>query len=91
MFNSHRYIHNRGVSKGGAGEAIAPPLFGRIEGAAGDGATPHYYLYYYLPPHFEKLLTPLILCNVSLVMKFLILLAKIRKKDLHSPNQRKLL
>ena len=50
---------NRGVSKGGAGEAIAPPLFGRIEGAAGDGATPHYYLYYYLPPHFKKLLTPL--------------------------------
>ena len=29
---------NRGVSKGGAGEAIAPPLFGRIEGAAGSGA-----------------------------------------------------
>ena len=49
----------RGVSKGGAGGAIAPPLFGTIEGAAGAGATPHYYLYYYLPPHFKKLLTPL--------------------------------
>ena len=53
--------NSRGVSKGGgAGGAIAPPLFGTIEGAAGDGATPHYYLYYYLPPHFKKLLTPLI-------------------------------
>ena len=50
----------RGVSKGGAGGAIAPPLFGKIEGAAGGGATPHYYLYYYLPPHFKKLLTPLL-------------------------------
>ena len=49
----------RGVSKGGAGEAIAPPLFGRIEGAAGSGAGPHYYLQYFLPPHFKKLLTPL--------------------------------
>ena len=28
----------RGVNKGGAGGAIAPPLFGRIEGAAGGGA-----------------------------------------------------
>ena len=51
--------YHRGVSKGGAGGAIAPPLFGKIEGAAGGGATPHYYLYYYLPPHFKKLLTPL--------------------------------
>ena len=51
---------SRGVSKGGAGGAIAPPLFGTIEGAAGDGATPHYYLYY-LPPNFKKLLTPLCL------------------------------
>ena len=51
----------RGVSKGGARGAIAPPLFARIEGAAGSGATPHYYLYYYLPPHFKKLLTPLLL------------------------------
>ena len=49
----------RGVSKGGAGVAIAPPLFGRIEGAAGSGAAPHYYLQYFLPPHFKKLLTPL--------------------------------
>ena len=53
------YVHNRGVSKGGAGGAIAPPLFGRIEGAAGSGAAPHYYLQYFLPPHFKKLLTPL--------------------------------
>ena len=44
----------RGVSEGGAGGAIAPPLFGRIEGAAGGGATPHYYVYYYLPPHFYE-------------------------------------
>ena len=36
-----------------------PPLFGRIEGAAGGVATPHYYLYYYLPPTFRKPLTPL--------------------------------
>ena len=43
-----------GVSKGGARGAIAPPLFGRIEGAAGGGATPHYYVYYYLPPHFYE-------------------------------------
>ena len=44
---------SRGVSKGGggAGEAIAPSLFGRIEGATGGAAAPHYYLYYYLPPH----------------------------------------
>ena len=47
-------MSNRGVSEGGAGGAIAPPLFGRIEGAAGSGATPHYYLYYYLPPHFYE-------------------------------------
>ena len=46
------FYSHRGVSKGGAGGAIAPPLFGTIEGAAGDGATPHYYLYYYLPPYF---------------------------------------
>ena len=52
-------LYNRGVSKGGAGGAIAPPLFATIEDAAGDGDTPHYYLYYYLPPHFKKLLTPL--------------------------------
>ena len=25
---------------------------GRIEGDADGGAAPHYYLYYYLPPHF---------------------------------------
>ena len=31
----------RGVSKEGAGGAIAPPRFGRIEGAAGSGAAPH--------------------------------------------------
>ena len=49
----------RGVSIGGAGVAIAPPLFGRLKGAAGGGASPHYYWYYYLPPHFKKLLTPL--------------------------------
>ena len=53
----------RGVSKGGAGGAIAPPLFGTIEGAAGDGAT-HAALLLYIttcpPPHFKKLLTPLI-------------------------------
>ena len=42
------------VKGGGAGAAIGPPLFGRIEGAA-----PHYYLQYFLPPHFKKLLTPL--------------------------------
>ena len=59
MFSDSYNILYRGVSKGGAGGAIAPPLFGRIEGAAGGGATPHYYLYYYLPPHFKKLLTPL--------------------------------
>jgi hypothetical protein len=47
------------VKGGGAGGAIAPPLFGRIELAAGDASTPHYYLYYYLPPHFKKLPTPL--------------------------------
>ena len=46
--------HFRGVSKGGAGEAIAPPLFGRIEGAASDGDTPRYYLYYYLPPTLKS-------------------------------------
>ena len=48
------YLFFRGVSEGGAGGAIAPPLFGRIEGAAGGGATPHYYVYYYLPPHFYE-------------------------------------
>ena len=37
---------------GGAGGSIAPPLLGRIEGDAGNGAKPQYYLYYYLPPHF---------------------------------------
>ena len=30
----------RGVTVGGAGGAIAPPPFGRIEGAAGSGGTP---------------------------------------------------
>ena len=30
--------------------AIAPPLFGRTEGAAGGGGAPHYYL----PPQFEE-------------------------------------
>ena len=50
----------RGVSEGGAGGAIAPPLFGRIEGAAASGATAHYYLYYYLTPTFRKPLTPLL-------------------------------
>ena len=55
----------RGISKGGTGGAIPPPpLFGRIEGADGSGATPHYYLYCYLPPHFEKLLTPLLMKNI---------------------------
>ena len=44
----------RGVSKGVAGGAIAPPLFGRIE-----GTTPHYYLHYYLPPTSMKPLMPL--------------------------------
>ena len=42
---------NRSVSEGGP---IAPPLFGRIEGAASSGATLHYYLHYYLPPHFYE-------------------------------------
>ena len=50
------YLYTRGVSIGGAGVAIAPPLFGRLKGAAGSGASPHYYWYYYLPPHFKKLL-----------------------------------
>ena len=36
--------------KGEAGGAIAPPHFGRIEGAAGRGGAPHYYL----PPQFEE-------------------------------------
>ena len=45
---------NRGVSKGGAGGAIAPPpLFGRTE-----GALPLAVLLA-PPPHFKKLLTPL--------------------------------
>ena len=30
----------RGVTVGGAGGAIAPPPFGRIEGAAGSGGAP---------------------------------------------------
>ena len=28
-------FRNRGLNKGGVGEAIAPPHFGRIEGASG--------------------------------------------------------
>ena len=83
-FKCPRKIHLNTQCRGGN----CPPLFVRIEGAAGGAAS---LLVLLLAPHFEKLLTPLILCNVSLVMKFLILLAKIRKKDLHSPNQRKLL
>jgi hypothetical protein len=42
----------RGVTGGGAGGAIAPPHFIRIEGAAGNGGVPPWLPHYYLPPQF---------------------------------------
>ena len=49
-------LDNSGVNIGGAGVAIAPPHFGRINGAAGQRRHTALLL---APPTFKKLLTPL--------------------------------
>ena len=59
-----RFLSGASVKGGQGGQLPPPPLFGRIECADGSGAMPHYYLYCYLPPHFEKLLMPLLMKNI---------------------------
>ena len=58
-FNGHEVDNNRGVSEGGAGGTIAPPLFGRIEGATGSAAARITTCITTCPPTFRKPLMPL--------------------------------
>ena len=48
----------RGVTGGGAGEAIPPPPFGRIEGAAGSGGVAIVSALLLAPPVLESHLRP---------------------------------
>ena len=66
-------IHARGVNKGGAGVAIAPPYFGRIEGAARQWGRAALLLAH---PDFQTLRHPCI--NATKYWKYVVVLAKVQ-------------
>ena len=47
-FHLVRTVYISDAGTGGAGGAVAPPMFGRIERGGGSGGVPHYYL----PPQY---------------------------------------